>query len=290
MSLTVLQIRHSTTPSSNAEAIARIAGVAFRSVEPVELLAAAQDATTSRLVLIEDHVTIDSATLAAIGRSENASTEIVGGRAHLPTGDSFGSMLAPERFGPFPFRLTPMLTLPNEKNIASLFDGAIDVVASGLVVITRSLFVELQGFDSIFEGVYALTDLCLRARARGVVVRCDPTIVFTRDRDDREPRRLYESMTELSARHRAFATHHEPLGVRKRGISREVRLAGGVRMRLRKPVPPISIIVHGAPLAGADSFLRAIRENDARVSRLVWADPLAPQANGIEREIGRAHV
>jgi len=285
MSLTVLQIRHSTTPSSNAEAIARIAGVAFRSVEPVELLAAAQDATTSRLVLIEDHVTIDSATLAAIGRSENASTEIVGGRAHLPTGDSFGSMLAPERFGPFPFRLTPMLTLPNEKNIASLFDGAIDVVASGLVVITRSLFVELQGFDSIFEGVYALTDLCLRARARGVVVRCDPTIVFTRDRDDREPRRLYESMTELSARHRAFATHHEPLGVRKRGISREVRLAGGVRMRLRKPVPPISIIVHGAPLAGADSFLRAIRENDARVSRLVWADPLAPQANGIERAV-----
>jgi len=283
MSLTVLQIRTSTTSSSNAEIVARAAGVAFRSVEPVELLTVAQAATTTHLALIDDHVTIDSGTLAAIARSERAGSEIVGGRAHLPTGDSFGLMLAPERFGPFPFRLTPMLTLPNEQNVASLFNGAIDVVTGGLVVLTRSLFIELEGFDSLFEGVYALTDLCLRARARGAVVRCDPTIVFTRDRDDRASRRLYEAMTELSARHRSFVTHHEPLGVRKRGISREVRLGGGVRMRLRKPVPPVSIVVHGTAPADVDVFLAAIRENTTRVTRIVWADPLAPEANGMER-------
>ena len=283
MSLTVLQIRTSTTPSSNAGTVARGVGVTFRSVEPAERLTAVRAATTTHVVLIDDHVTIDSGTLAAIARSENTDSEIIGGRAHLPTGDSFGVMLAPERFGPFPFRLTPMLSLPREQNVASLFKGEIDVVASGLVVVSRSLFIELEGFDPLFEGVYALSDLCLRARACGAVVRCDPTIVFTRDRDDRAPRRPYEAMSELSARHRSFATHHEPLGVRKRGISREVRLAGGVRMRLRKPVPPVSIVVHGAPPADVDALFAAIRENMTRVSRLVWADPLAPHANGIER-------
>lgn len=283
MSLTVFHVVASTSVPSAVERIALNAGLPFRRLTRDELLTAAHEATTTSIVLVDEDVTLDAAALAAIARAEGSgSFAILGGRAHRASDDLFGSMVAPERFGPFGLTLAPMLTQPGERNIAGLFAGPIDIVARGVVTITRALFIKLEGYDPLLEAPYALADLCLRARAAGAEVRCDPTIVFSTGTEEQPPRRSFDALRMLAERHGAQARHHEPLGVRKRGISREVRLTGGVRMRIRKPVPEITLVVHGAPPQDREAFLTALRANDARPRRTIWAgDDVAP-ASGIE--------
>ena len=282
MSLTVFRIAAPRAESLLAESLTRAAGVRFRVLETAELLAAAHEATTRSIVLVDPDVAFDAATLAAIARSESASAAIIGGRAQTPSGDCFGTMLAPERFGPFPFVLASLMGLPGERNIASMFAGPIDVIARGIVTITRSLFLELGGFDSQLEPPFALTDLCFRARAGGADVRCDPTIVFSCASDGPRARRPYASLQLLSERYGSLALHHDPEGVRRRGISREVRLSGGVRLRVRKPVADLTLVVHGPPPSDRAMFLASLRSNHARIGRIVWADARAPQGSDVE--------
>jgi len=282
MSLTVFRIAAPRAESFLAESVTRAAGVRLRVLETAELLAAAREATTRSIVLVDSDVAFDAATLDAIAQSEGVSAAIIGGRAQMPSGDCFGSMLAPERFGPFPFVLAPMIGLTGERNIASMFVGPIDVVARGIVTITRSVFLALDGFDSQLEQPFALADLCFRARALGAEVRCDPTIVFSCASDGPRPRRPYASLQLLSDRYGSLALHHEPEGVRRRGISREVRLSGGVRLRLRKPVADLTLVVHGTPPSDGGRFLDSLRSNDARIRRIVWADARALKANDVE--------
>ncbi len=252
------------------------AGIPVRQINRDRLLDAAREATTSTLVLLSSDAVIDSTTLSALRRADRESRSVIGGRCRTPAGDLFGAALAPERFGPFPFAIEPLQSPPNERNVDALFAGPIDVIAGGLVLISRTLFVDLGGYDFALEEPFALVDLCLRARALGATVACDPTIAFTRDMPEPSPRRPFAAMSQLVGRHFPFALHHDPPGVRKRGISREVRLSGGVRTRIRKPVPPITLLVHGKPPNDVSAFLAAARSNDISIPHIIWSGPDAP--------------
>ena len=258
------------------------AGLPLRRIKRTQLLEAAREATTSTLVLLAESVVINSATLAALRRADRDTRSIVGGRCRTPSGDLFGAAIAPERFGPFPFSIAPLQLPPNERNVDALFVGPIDVIAGGLVMISRSLAIDLGGYDAALEEPYALADLCLRARALGASVSCDPTIAFARIEQEPSARRPFAAMSLLAQRHRAVALHHDPPGVRKRGISREIRLSGGVRMRIRKPVPAITLLVHGKPPADPAGFLDAARSNDVSIARIIWCGPDAPALVEIE--------
>ena len=273
MSISVILVSPDGRASLHATDMLPIAAAGFpvRRIQRNQLLDAAREATTSTLVLLSVDAVLDSMTLIALRRADRDSRSVVGGRCRTPAGDLFGAAIAPERFGPFPFAIAPLQSPVNERNVDALFAGPIDVIAGGLVMISRSLFVDLGGYDAALEEPFALADLCLRARALGATVACDPTIAFTRDEPEPPARLPYSAMSLLASRHFQLPLHHDPPGVRKRGISREVRLSGGVRTRIRKPVPPITLLVHGKPPADVSAFLDAARSNDASIARIIWA-------------------
>lgn len=285
MSISVFLVAPDGRASRHATDLRTIAAAGFpvRRINRHQLLEAAREATTSTLVLLSLQAVVDSTTLDALRRAERESRSVVGGRCRTPAGDLFGAAIAPERFGPFPFAIALLQSPPNERNVDALFVGPIDVIVGGVVMISRSLFVDLSGYDTALEEPFALADLCLRARALGATVACDPTIAFTRDAPEPTPRGPFAAMSLLASRHFPLALHHDPPGVRKRGISREVRLSGGVRTRIRKPVPPITLIVHGKPPTDVPAFLGSARSNDASIARIIWSGPDAPMHADVER-------
>jgi len=270
---------------SRAGSARSIAGITVRSIARHEFVAVAREATTTMLVFIDEATRIDSATLAAIERVKSDGPTIVGGRQRRISGDCYGAMLAAERFGPFSFAIAPLLTAAGERNVDTLFVGPVDVIAEGCFVITRTLAIELGGFDPTLEDDYALADLCVRARALGAEVRCEPSIVFSRASEELPARRPLEAMHALAQRLIDTPLRHDPPGVRKRGISREVRLPGGVRVRVRKPVPPVTLLVWGKT-SDARALLDAVRASDAQIARIVWADESAPDRGDVERVNG----
>ena len=284
MSLSLFSIRSPDRAAGDPAGVraAEIAGLPVRRIGRDDLLAAARETSTSTLLLIEDDVRIDAAAVAAIVRADRGESEIVGGRSRSADGDRFGSMLAPERYGPYGIVLAPLLSPLGERNVDALFTGPIDVIAEGLLLISRALAIELGGYDPRLEGEAALADLCSRARALGRIVRCDPAIVFSRTSLGSRSRRPLEDTALLAERYGALPLHHDPPGVRKRGISREIRLSGGVRMRMRKTVPPVTLVIHGAVDSDPAAFLARVRANDAAIQAIVWADPSAPHLPGVQ--------
>ena len=172
---------------------------------------------------------------------------VLGGALHAAGARLFGWMLAPAGCGPLPFELAPIVAPARDARVEAAIRGNVDVVAPGMLLVDRRLLLEPLPADP----VAAALELCARARAAGREVLCRPSFGCTApalDPDDRG----------RSAALRAIAEARPELV--------------GHRVRVRVPLPPLCVLVHGP---GAELAARRARDLAPRTAVRVVDDPAA---------------
>jgi hypothetical protein len=237
--------------------------------DPAGVAAAARASSDPFVLLLAAGVRPRSGAFGGLNSAGGNRLGVLGGATHAQGLRSFGWMLAPVAAGPLPFELAPIVAPLEEAGVDASVRGPIDVVAPEMVLAARDLLLEPLPRDR----VAAMVELCARARAAGREVVCRPSFACDApggDLDDRGRaaalRALTEHRTELST------THRLPAGQRRVAVEREVRLPGGRRVRVRGPLSPVSVLVHGT---GADLAARRARELGPGVTVRAVADPLA---------------
>ena len=192
---------------------------------------------------------------------------VLGGAVHAQGLRRFGWMLAPVAAGPLPFELVPVAAHAEDSGVDATVRGPIDVVAPGMVLAARELLLEPLPADR----VAAMVELCARARDAGRDVTCLPSFACDALDDDLDDRGRAAALRELAERRPGLAgVHRLPAGQRRSLVDREARLPGGRRTRVRSPLPPVTVLVHGA---GSELAARRARDLGANVTSRAVDDP-----------------
>ncbi len=222
-----------------------------------DAIAAAARACETAFVLLRDPgaVPLRGVLDAALARIAPDSG-VVGGARRTPDGNRLGWTLA-ACAGPLRFELVDVVLPPG--NGASAAPVAVDVVVPGLVLAARELLLEPLPHDPRA----AMLELCARARDARLAVTCAPAFAFDADTEDLDDRASAAAVRAVAERRPELrGAHRLPAAWRRTTIDREVRMPGGFRARVRRAMPPLTVLVHGTG-----------REMTARRARA-----LAPQA------------
>jgi hypothetical protein len=221
---------------------------------PGALAAAARASGDPFLLLLGRGARPLAGALSGLSSALDGRIGVLGGAMHAAGARHFGWMLAPTPLGPLPFELVALAAPLGEPGADARVRGPVDVVAPGMVLAARELLLEPLPADP----VAAMAELCARARAAGREVVCRPPFACEApalDADDRGRaaalRALAERRPELRGAYRL------PPAARGGAIEREVRLTGGRRTRVRRALPPVTVLVHGP---GAELAARRARE------------------------------
>ncbi len=190
---------------------------------------------------------------------------VLGGAVETPPLREFGWMLGPSA-GPLPFDLVPVVAAPGEAGADASVRGPIDVVAPGMVLAARELLAEALPRDP----VAAMLELCARARAAGREVVCRPSFACrapAADADDRGRTAALRAVAERRPELRG--AHRLPRAWRADAIDRQARMPGGLRTRVRLPMPALTVLVHGP---GAELGARRARDLAPRTTARAVAD------------------
>lgn len=240
-----------------------------------ELADAARRASTAHVVVMESGVRPRAGAANGLAGALGEAL-VVGGRSVRGHEDHYGWMLAPARFGVVPFEPTPIVTPTAERGAADLVRGEIDAASPGLLVADRALLLEPLPDDPLA----AMIELGARARERGGRVVCRPAFAYDAPRFDADDRGSAAALAALArARPALRGVHRDVAAVRRRGIVRETRLGGGGRALVRRPLPPVTILTHGARAAAkAPAAVTPALARHAHV-----AEPAAALARELER-------
>lgn len=246
----------STIEAAGAEAVAR----------------AARAAAEEFVLLLQPGVQPLPGAFAVLAGGLPSELGVLGG-AMLADVRSFGWMLAPATVSPLPFEPVPITAPFDDAAIDALVHGEIDVVAPEMVLAARSLLIEPLPDDALA----AMIELCVRARERGLRVECNPAFAASIPLPQGDDRGRMTALRALSERRPELrGAHRLPARLRRLVIDRETRLTGGRRVRVRLPMPPLTVLVHGA---GASLAARRARELGPRVAARAVEDPCAALAH-----------
>ena len=236
----------------------------------LDVARAARASTDPYIMLLGAGVAPLPNAFGGLSASVTARLGVLGGVAHASGVRFFGWMLAPSAPGPLPFEPVPIVAIAHEPGVDARVRGAVDVVAHGMVLAARELLLE----PLPDEPLAALIELCARAREAGREVVCRPSFAWTAPVPSADDRGRFPALAALARRRPELVGRHRlPETSRRAQVEREVRLAGGRRVRVRITIPPITALVHGS---GAELVARRVRELSPSVvaSRAV-IDPLA---------------
>jgi hypothetical protein len=235
--------------------------------DPAELAAAARAASDPYLLLLAAGARPLPGAFGALRTALEGGATVVGGATHSEVWRHYGWMLAPSPTGPLPFEAIPIVVPHGEAGAETHLRGPIDVPARGMLLAERTLLLE----PLPAEPLAALVELGARARAAGGQVVCLPAFACVAPAEDGDDRGRLTALRALADVRPELVGHARlPVGVRRRIVEREVRFDGGLRRRLRIPLPPLTVLVHGD---GAERAARRARELPSVVSARAVEDP-----------------
>jgi hypothetical protein len=200
---------------------------------------------------------------------------VVGGAARRPDGRHYGWMLAPQPAGPIPFDPVAIVVPHAEAGVESQLRGPIDVPAPGMVLAARSLLVDPLPLDPLA----AWLELAERAREAGGEVVCLPSFAWSMPPDGADDRGRLTALRALADARPGLIGHSRlPPGIRRRIIEREVRFDAGLRRRVRMPLAPLTVLVHGQD---AERRARSARGLPSAVD----ARAIVPTASALRAEL-----
>lgn len=247
---------------------ARARAASFAAVDDASgVAAAAHDASAPYVLLLAPGARPLPGAFGGVQAAVHANAGVVGGAMLAGGTRAFGWMLAPAPCGPLPFELVPITATAAEAGADARVRGAVDVVAPGMLLAARELLLEPLPGDL----VAALVELCARARASGRDVVCRPAFACEAPPLDADDRGRFAALRALAERRPDLVgAHRLPPATRRTHTEREVRLEGGRRMHVRVPLPPLTVLVHGA---GAELAARRARELAPAVMARAVDDP-----------------
>ena len=196
-------------------------------------------------------------------------TGVLGGGSQTGGVRAYGWMLAPALWSPLPFELVPIAAPLGEAGVEGRVRGPVDVVATGMILADRRLLLEPLPADPVAAAV----ELCARARDAGLDVVCRPSFACATVGGDADDRGRAAALRALAERRPGLCGRHRmPPGFARAAVDREVRLARGRRLRVRVPVPPVAVLVHGA---GAELAARRAAELAPNLTVRAVGDPAA---------------
>jgi GT2 family glycosyltransferase len=235
--------------------------------QPAELAAAARAASDPYLLVLAAGARPLSGAFGGLRAALEGGANVVGGATHTEIWRHYGWMLAPAPTSPLPFEAIAIVVPHGEAGAEAHLRGPIDVPARGMLLAERELLLE----PLPAEPLAALVELGARARAAGGKVVCLPAFACTAPAEDNDDRGRLTALRALADVRPELVGHARlPVGVRRRIVEREVRFDGGLRRRLRIPLPPLTVLIHGA---GAERAARRARDLPAAVAARAVADP-----------------
>jgi hypothetical protein len=195
---------------------------------------------------------------------------VLGGATHAEGMRRFGWMLAPAPFSPLPFELVAVEAALGEAGIDPLVRGPLDALAPDMVLVRRELLVEPLPADPVAFAVA----LAARARAAGFEVACRPAFACTAPPPSRDDRGRAAALAALARTEDGLVgVHRQPPAARRLGIDRETPVPGKEPVRVRRRIPPTTVLVYGA---GATEAARRVRDRSpAIVAARAVEEPVA---------------
>lgn len=188
-----------------------------------------------------------------LSRALNDEVGVLGGTTHADGIRRFGWMLGPAVIGPLPFELVPIEAPIGEAGADALVRGPIDVVAPEMMLVRRELLTDPLPTDR----VAASLELTARARAAGLQVLCRPSFACTAPRPDADDRGRTAALRALAEAHpHLVGLHRAPPEARRLGIDRETPVTGAAPVRVRRRIPPTTVLVYGADAVAAARRMR----------------------------------
>ncbi len=177
---------------------------------------------------------------------------LLGGRGMIEGRQHFGAMFAPPRSGPHPFELAPIAGLAEERGLADIIRGPVDVVQRGLFVVSAA-FVRGLPAGVVLDPVTLPLDLSVQARVAGASVVCEPTMSFTTGEESVALRRRLLDLRRFAVHDvwQPASLHREPRTLRSMLIDRDTRVMGNFRGFAKRTLPPIRTITYAAREADA---------------------------------------
>jgi hypothetical protein len=185
-------------------------------------------------------------------RALAAAPALLGGRGTINGRQQYGAMFAAPRSGPQPFELSPIAGIADERGLADILRGPIDVPQRGLIVVSAA-FVRGLAAEVALDPLLLHLDLAVAARVAGATVACEPALAFTTDEDSVAVRRRLLGLRRYAAAGvwDPASLHREPAGLRSHLIDRDTRIMGNFRGFAKRPLPPIETITYAARDADA---------------------------------------
>jgi hypothetical protein len=244
-------------------------------VDRDDVAIAARASDDPYLLLLEPGATLRAGALGGVRALLDGANRVIGGAAHRAGGRHYGWMLAPLPAGPIPFEPVAIVISHGEAGVEAQLRGPIDVPAPGMVMAARSLLVD----PLPVEQLAAWLELAERARAAGGEVMCLPSFAWSMRAEDSDDRGRWTALRAIAdARPTLIGRSRLPAGIRRRIVEREVRFDGGLRRRVRMPLAPLTVLVHGRD---AERLARGARA----LPSAVQARAIAPTADALRDEL-----
>jgi len=221
--------------------------------ERVDALRAAAARPGIRWIVLVDGDAIPAAdAFGRLRRTLAPSPAIVGGRGMIFGRQHFGAMFAPPRYGPHPFEISPVSGLAEERGLADIVRGPVDIPQRGLFVVSAD-FVRGLPADLVLDPSVLALDLAVQARVAGAVVVCEPTMSFVTGEESIDARRRLLDLGRFAAYDvwQPASLHREPASLRSHLIDRDTRIMGNFRGYAKRRLPPIETITYTARDANA---------------------------------------
>ncbi|HTW82756.1 MAG TPA: hypothetical protein VMD91_01660 [Candidatus Sulfotelmatobacter sp.] len=263
-------------PSSDLREARARASAVVTVADPDALALAARAANDPYLLVVLPGAAPLGGAFGGVRAALDAGPAVLGGAAYSESWRHYGWMLGPSEAGALPFELWPIRIGHGEGGIEAQLRGPIDVPAPGAFFAERSLLLEPLPFDA----VAALVEVAARARERGLEVSCLPSFAWAIPTESADDRGRRSALRAVSEAHPALVGGSRlPLAVRRRTIERETRFEGGLRRRVRMPMPPLTVLVHGPDARDAARRASAL---PAVVAASAVDEPVA----ALRRELG----
>ena len=149
------------------------------------------------------------------------------------------------------------------------------IVTGACLLTRRDLYLELGGLDEAYWNGYEDVDYCFKVRERGLRVVYEPKAKLYHFESQSGVQRFRKSLWNTETLASRWTGKIEFDGVRKnfrRGFTRRATAAphGGSDWTLM-PVPPTTVVVHGAePRGGRIAFEQSLRTNEAPLAVILW--------------------
>jgi hypothetical protein len=247
-----------TPPASRTRARAALARAVERfsgEVEEVPLRQRARrlreiaaDPDVEWIAVIDADVVLAAESFGSFRRAAGRGTALVGGRAVVGSTQRLGAMFGPSRSGPNPFDLVPLMAPQEDRQFADLVRGPVDVPERGAYAVSAAFVRELAEVD--LDPIALHLDLAVHARALGHDVVCEPVLTFSAGEDSAELRRALVNLRRFASAGTwdPHQLHRDPPQMRSVCVTREVRVMGNIRGYMRRPQPPVDVLV----IAGDD--------------------------------------